>query len=61
MALAGFDIDRFKPELVCIEAHSSKEIETFIRDYFESHGYELIEEYLPHDYVNWYFRPKIEG
>ena len=26
-----------------------------------SHGYELIEEYLPHDYVNWYFRPKIEG
>ena len=32
-----------------------------LRDYFESHGYELIEEYLPHDYVNWYFRPKIEG
>ncbi len=55
-ALAGFDIDRFRPELVCIEASPS--IREAILAYFEAHGYERIERYLEHDRVNWYFRPK---
>lgn len=57
LALAGFDIERFRPELVCVEAHTTKEIEVFLMDYFTQHGYERIEAYLSHDIVNWYFRP----
>jgi FkbM family methyltransferase len=57
-ALAGFDIERFAPELVCIEVllgrseHRSK-----ISEYFRSHGYERIEAYIEHDNNNWYFKP----
>ena len=54
-ALAGFDIERFRPELVCIEAPAEAEP---ILGWFDSHGYERIERYLAHDTVNWYFRPK---
>lgn len=58
-ALAGFDIERFKPRLVCIEAHTADGAnETPIRDYFEEHGHELLARYLPHDTINWYFAPK---
>jgi hypothetical protein len=55
-ALAGFDIDRFQPELVCIEA--VEKIRPQIQAYFDAHGYERIERYAPHDAVNWYFTPK---
>jgi FkbM family methyltransferase len=55
-ALAGFDIERFRPELVCIEAANTTRER--IRRYFESHGYRQIEEYLERDPVNWYFEPK---
>ena len=58
-ALAGFDIERFRPELVCIEAHVGETRganEAGFLKYFGDHGYELIEEYLPYDAVNWYFR-----
>jgi FkbM family methyltransferase len=54
-ALAGFDIKRFKPELVCIEAYRTTREQ--ITSYFESHGYERIETYLAHDPANWYFAP----
>lgn len=57
-ALAGFDIERYRPELVCIEA--SKAVRDQIAAYFAEHGYERIEEYLPLDHVNWYFRPRAE-
>jgi len=58
-ALRGFDIDRFAPRLICVEAHAGGEgNEREILGYFEAHGYERIEEYLPHDAVNWYFRPR---
>jgi len=49
-ALAGFDIDRFQPKLVCIEGGRR------YLEYFADHGYEHIEEYFPYDTVNWYFR-----
>jgi FkbM family methyltransferase len=55
-ALAGFDIERFHPRLVCIEA--TPRIRKRIRHYFGTHGYERIERYLAHDQVNWYFTPK---
>jgi FkbM family methyltransferase len=55
-ALAGFDIERFKPELVCIEVSPS--VRDKIVAYFAAHGYERIDEYTKHDSVNWYYRPK---
>ncbi len=54
-ALAGFDIDKFKPELVCIETHSNG---NKIMRYFTRHGYERIKKYLKYDTQNWYFKPK---
>ncbi len=53
-ALRGFDIERFRPRLVCIEAHG--ETRQAILDYFAAHGYVLVGKYLPHDRVNLYFK-----
>lgn len=55
-ALAGFDINKYEPDLVCIEA--GKPVREPITKYFAEHGYERIEEYLKYDEVNWYYRPK---
>ncbi len=58
-ALSGFDIDRFRPKLVCIEAHTNGGAnEEGIRSYFAEHGYVLLEAYLPYDRANWYFAPR---
>jgi FkbM family methyltransferase len=58
-ALAGFDIDRFRPRLICIEVGATGPLhEEMVLKYFTAHGYERIEEYLPHDTVNWYFTPR---
>jgi FkbM family methyltransferase len=54
-ALAGFDIRKYKPRLVCIE--SAPNVRDAILQYFTAHGYERVDEYLPYDSVNWYFRP----
>lgn len=59
MALAGFDIDRFRPRLACIEVHG--DVEAQILGYFAAHGYERIERYRPYDGVNAYFAPKPAG
>jgi hypothetical protein len=55
-ALAGFDIERFSPELVCIEVFPL--IRDQIAGYFERHGYERIQKYIPYDEINWYYAPK---
>jgi FkbM family methyltransferase len=55
-ALSGFDIDRFRPELVCIEAKPANR--EFIRTYFAEHGYEQLEKYLEYDKTNYYFARK---
>jgi len=55
-ALAGFDIERFRPELVCIEAFAP--IRERIAAYFAAHGYERIDAYLRHDELNWYYTPR---
>lgn len=57
-ALAGFDIERFQPELVVIERSVTPARNRLIRRYFERHGYQLIERYIPFDPVNSYFERK---
>jgi len=52
--LGGFDIDRFKPELVCIETNSNKDKILF---FFVEHRYHRIDAYLIYDKENWYFTP----
>jgi FkbM family methyltransferase len=55
-AMAGFDIQRFRPELVHIEVH--KKNREVLSAYFEKNGYRRLDEYLPYDRSNWYFTPK---
>jgi FkbM family methyltransferase len=54
-ALAGFDIERFKPELVCVEAHP--EVRQQILEYFGQHHYVVVGKYLRADTENLYFTP----
>jgi FkbM family methyltransferase len=54
-ALAGFDIDRFKPSLVCIEGLLP--VRQHILDYFTRHGYVLVGKYMWVDLENLYFTP----
>jgi hypothetical protein len=57
-ALAGFDIERFRPSLVCIEAHP--EVRQQILNYFAKHGYALVGKYLRADDNNLYFVPQAQ-
>ena len=54
-ALAGFRIDRYRPRLVCIEAHFA--VRQAILDYFAAHGYVLVGKYWNVDLLNMYFMP----
>ena len=54
-ALAGFDIERYRPKLVCIEAHA--EIIQTLLGYFAKHRYVLVGRYLRSDPDNLYFMP----
>jgi FkbM family methyltransferase len=51
-ALEGFDIERFRPELVVVEG-----FDPLVTKYFHDHGYEQIERYTAFDLINRYFRP----
>jgi FkbM family methyltransferase len=53
-ALAAFDIDKYQPKLVCIEAPG---LEEFIEKYFSDHDYVRIDKYQKYDHVNWYYAP----
>jgi FkbM family methyltransferase len=55
-ALAGFDVGRYQPGLVCIEAHL--QTRQFILDYFQDRGYRLVGKYLRVDPTNLYFMPR---
>ncbi len=57
-ALAAFDIERFKPELICIEAGAGEDYRKGLADYFEAHGYRRLDKYLAYDWVNWYYTPR---
>ena len=52
-ALAGFDIQRFRPALVCIEAH--RKVREPILEYFQAHRYRRLEQYDIVDRLNYYF------
>jgi len=54
-ALAGFDIERYRPALVCIEAHP--QVRQELIDYFHRHHYVLAGKYLGVDAQNLYFVP----
>lgn len=54
-ALAGFDIQRYMPALVCIEAHP--EVRQQILDYFLRNNYVVVGKYLRADTQNLYFTP----
>lgn len=54
-ALAGFDLARYRPSLVCIEDHA--EVRQQILDYFDAGGYRLLGKYLRMDPNNLYFSP----
>jgi hypothetical protein len=58
-ALAGFDIDRFKPALVCIEAHP--DVRQRILNDFHAHDYVVVGKYLRMDVTNLYFEPAGAG
>jgi FkbM family methyltransferase len=54
-ALAGFDIERFKPRLVVVEAHP--DIRQELLDYFATHHYRVVGRYLRVDPENLWFAP----
>jgi FkbM family methyltransferase len=54
-ALAGFDIAKYRPALVCIEGHAP--VRQLILDYFQRHGYVMVGKYLRADFNNLYFTP----
>lgn len=54
-ALAGFDIERWRPELVCVEAHQY--VRQQILEYMQKHHYVLVGKYLRVDGMNLYFMP----
>lgn len=54
-ALAGFDISRYKPHLVCIEAHEPVLMD--ILNYFSRNNYRVLEQYKKIDSLNLYFTP----
>jgi FkbM family methyltransferase len=58
-ALAGFDIERFRPDLVVIERQLAAENRGVgaVGRYFAQHGYRQIDRYRRFDRTNLYFEP----
>jgi FkbM family methyltransferase len=54
-ALAGFAIRKYRPAVVCVEAHP--EVRQQILDYFAKNGYVAIARYLRADTSNLWFKP----
>lgn len=54
-ALAGFDLARYRPRLVCVEAHA--EVRQAILDYFARRAYVVLGKYLRADRENLWFAP----
>ncbi len=54
-ALAGFDIERFRPELACVEV--SWQTREAVRAYFATHRYRRLTEYTEVDPINEYYAP----
>ncbi len=52
--LAGFELDRFRPELVCVEI-GVRDPERFVTPHFAAAGYKRLTSYCDIDGVNWWF------
>jgi FkbM family methyltransferase len=57
-ALDGFDVERFKPALVCVEGLLP--VRQQVLDYFAAHGYVVVGKYMWVDLENLYFEPLSE-
>lgn len=59
-ALAGFDIGKYRPELVCIEHNAKIDAAKAgaLLAWFAEHDYQRIETYDAYDRINWYFTPQ---
>jgi FkbM family methyltransferase len=60
-ALKGFDIERYRPLLVCIEVQPEMGVyfAKEIMEYFTGHGYDRLDAYTLFEHKsNWYFKPK---
>lgn len=55
-ALSGFDIEKYRPDLVCVEAH--RQVRDQLLAYFGARGYVRLDQYFLFDQRNWYFTPK---
>lgn len=55
-ALAGFDLQRFHPALVCVEAHLP--VREQLLEYFARTDYVVVGRYLRADRANLYFTPR---
>ena len=55
-ALEGFEIRRFRPALVCVEAHQP--VRDALLKYFRENNYQRLDRYLQVDSRNWYFTPR---
>ncbi|HET9466810.1 MAG TPA: FkbM family methyltransferase [Vicinamibacterales bacterium] len=53
--LAGFNIDKVKPQLVCVE--SLPPVRQQVLDYFAAHRYVVVADYLRADPLNLWFKP----
>jgi FkbM family methyltransferase len=56
VALAGFSIAHYHPDLACVEIHSAEHGRA-INEYFTLHGYREITAYRSMDPINRYFAP----
>ena len=54
-ALAGFDLVRYRPRLVCVEAHP--DVRQHLINYFADRQYRVVGRYLRADPYNLWFAP----
>ncbi len=51
-AFAGFDLERFSPELIVVEAFGIKDA---VKKHLNKYGYQQLQRYVPYDFSNMYF------
>ena len=56
-ALAGFDLERFKPDLLAVITPRKQADGKNLLSYFTSRGYDRLDRYTPHGSFNWFFAP----
>ena len=57
-ALEGFDLMRFKPDLIAVPAPRRDANRAKLHRYFTSRGYARLDHYSPHGSFNWFYAPR---